>query len=98
MLERDVESYFVDQVEAHGGEQRKFKYVNRRNAVDRLVIFKPGRVFFVELKKPGKRPRIGQEREHKRLRDMGCSVWVISTREQVDDFINGVAKCGSGPQ
>ena len=89
MLEKDVESYFVRRVKEAGGMERKISYVNRRNAVDRLVIFKPGRVFFVELKKPDERPRIGQEREHDRLRAMGCEVWVIASHEEVDAFISG---------
>ena len=87
MLERDVEAYFVRRVKEAGGIERKIAYVNRRNAADRLVIFYFNRISFVELKKPGKEPRTGQEREHKRLRDMGCDVWVISTHEQVDEFI-----------
>jgi hypothetical protein len=91
MLERNVEAYFIKRVEAAGGEQRKLAYVGRRNATDRLVIFRPGRVFFVELKKPGATPRIGQVREHQRLREMGCNVRVIDTCEGVDKFIGEVA-------
>lgn len=92
MLEKTVEKYFVEQVEAHGGMQRKLAYVNRRNANDRLVIFPGGKISFVELKKPGKAARIGQQREHDRLRAMSCDVWVIDTLTGVDEFIARRAK------
>lgn len=39
---------------------------------------------WVETKAPGKRPRPGQVREHKRMRDMGEIVLVLPTKEDVD--------------
>lgn len=44
-------------------------------------------VDFVELKAPGKKPDAHQEREHKRLRDLGCNVFVIDSKEAVDNYI-----------
>lgn len=39
---------------------------------------------WVETKAPGKRPRPGQEREIKRMRDMGETVLVLPTKEDID--------------
>lgn len=39
---------------------------------------------WVETKAPGKRPRPGQEREIKRMRDMGEIVLVLPTIEDID--------------
>lgn len=87
MLERDVETYFVRQVEAHGGVQRKLKWIGRSHGMDRFVKFLGVPVVLVELKKPGKKPRDGQEREIARLRAVGVDVRVIDTKTGVDNFI-----------
>jgi hypothetical protein len=99
--ESKIETYFVDQVEnVLKGEARKYK--TRRNDPDRLVMLPGGRVYFVELKRPGEEARDGQAREHKRLRDMGFDVAVLDTKEAVDAWIadkagkNRCPECGYG--
>jgi hypothetical protein len=92
MLERNVEDYFVAQVEAHGGEQRKLQWVARRHGPDRFVKFLGVPVVLVELKKPGKTPRPGQEREIARLRAVGVDVRVIDTKAGVDAFIRDMTE------
>lgn len=95
MRERSVENYLVRKVKAAGGEVRKLVTPGRRHAPDRLVLWRgfhgiayvEARVHFVELKKPGEKPRAGQEREHQRLRDMGFSVFVLDTKAKVDRYI-----------
>lgn len=94
-----IEKYLRERVEAVGGTAEKFVSPGRCNVPDRLVTFpkragtnlrmsKPCRIVFVETKATGKEPRPGQARDHKRRRDMGAEVWVIDTKEQVDEFIN----------
>jgi hypothetical protein len=90
VLERTVEAHFVARTVRAGGEQRKIAYVGRRNAVDRLLVLPGGRVFFVELKRPGKTAREGQEREHNRLRAVGADVRVLDTLEAVDAFFKEI--------
>lgn len=46
-----------------------------------------GIVDFVELKAPGKKPDGHQEREHQRLRALGCNVFVIDSYEAVDRYV-----------
>lgn len=87
MLEAKVEDYFVEQVEAHGGVQRKLKWIARRGGPDRFVKFLGAPVVLVELKRPGKTARPEQEREHARLRAAGVDVRVIDTKQAVDNFI-----------
>ena len=55
MLERDIEQYLVEQVEARGGQAHKIKFIGRRGAPDRLVILPDGVMHLVELKRPGGR-------------------------------------------
>ncbi|MDR8077813.1 hypothetical protein KPA96_19345 [Burkholderia cenocepacia] len=87
MLEKTVESYLVDRVRAAGGDAYKFSSPARVSVPDRIVIFPPARVYFVELKRPGGKPTKGQVREHERLRALGCDVRVIDSREAVDAFV-----------
>lgn len=42
---------------------------------------------FVELKAPGQKPDPHQEREHARLRALGCNVFVLDSIEAVDTYI-----------
>lgn len=86
MRESRIEEYFCSQVEKFGGLQYKFVSPQRRHVPDRIVLF-CGKIFFVELKAPGKEPSPAQLREHKRLRDQGFDVFVISEMYQVNTFV-----------
>jgi len=66
-----------------------YKWVSPGNngVPDRIVIVPGGRVVFVELKAPGKKPTQLQQFQQDRLRAMGCDVRVIDSREGVDELI-----------
>lgn len=97
MRERDIEQYLTAQVKACGGEVRKVSWVGRRGAPDRLVMLNAGLLVdgayatsaWVELKAPGQKAKPHQEREHKRMRDMGQSVVVIDSIEGIDALLSG---------
>lgn len=86
--ERDVERYLVQRVRAMGGEVRKVQWIGRRGAPDRLVLLPAADqgawTFWAELKSPGKKARVTQQREHDRLRAFGHRVEVIDSKESVD--------------
>lgn len=86
MLERDIERAFVARVRALGGMADKFTSPGKRSVPDRLVTLPGGRVLFVELKAPGKKPTPGQLKDHARRRALGCDVRVIDTLEAVRAF------------
>lgn len=79
MLERDVERALVRRVKVLGGLCEKFTSPGRRSVPDRIVTLPGGRIIFVELKAPGKRPTDLQTRDHARRRALGCDVRVIDT-------------------
>ena len=83
MKERDISRYLNKRVKELGGEIRRVTWQGRRNAPDKLVMLE-GRSFFVEEKRPGERATSAQRREHKRLRDAGLEVRVVSTAYEVD--------------
>lgn len=86
-------------VEAYGGEIRAVSWLGRRYAPDVLCLFppsgtewhepnaRPGTHTFVETKAPGGKLTVGQAREHERMRAAGCVVLVISTEEQLDEWL-----------
>lgn len=86
MLERDIERALVKRVKALGGMAEKFTSPGRRSVPDRLVTLPEGRVIFVELKAPSKKPTDNQLRDHQRRRELGCDVRVIDSLESVDAF------------
>jgi hypothetical protein len=86
MAEARIEKDFARRVEDAGGKQYKFTSPGRRGVADRIALFPVPEehrpivakyLRFVELKDEGKHPEPHQEREHKRLRDMGFVVDVV---------------------
>ena len=84
--ERDVEAYGVKRFKAIGGEVRKLKWIGRRGAPDRVLMWK-GHTIWIEFKAPGCVPDAHQLREHKRMRLMGQRVYVLDTFKAVDAAI-----------
>lgn len=79
-----IEDAFVKACKARGLEQRKVCWIGRRAAPDR-VIFVDGGVY-VELKRPGGKPRASQDMEHARMKAGGMKVYVVSTLDELEDF------------
>ena len=86
MLERDIERALVRRVTALGGTCEKFTSPGRRSVPDRLITMPGGRIIFVELKSPGKKPTEQQGRDHTKRRALGCDVRVIDTMEGANAF------------
>ncbi|WP_208456720.1 VRR-NUC domain-containing protein [Burkholderia gladioli] len=90
MLEKTVEAYLVERVRALGGTAYKFTSPARASVPDRIVILPPGRIFFVELKRPGGKLTRGQEREHEHLRRLGADVRMLDSIGAINTFLNEV--------
>ena len=86
MLERDIEKALVKRVKALGGLCEKFTSPNRRSVPDRIVTLPGGKIIFVELKAPGKKPTESQLKDHRKRRGLGCDVRVINNKEDADAF------------
>lgn len=97
MRESEIEKYLVKKVKELGGEVRKVKWIGRRGAPDRLVMFPVtdqkfidgmwGTTLWVELKATGEVPEPHQLREHVRMRRVGQRVVVIDSIEGVDALL-----------
>lgn len=86
MLEKDVEKYLNKKIKDLGGISLKFTSPNKNGVPDRMILIN-GICKFVELKKPGEKPRPLQVKTHKEFADAGFPVTTIDTIEKVNEFI-----------
>ncbi len=85
--EKITERYLCKKVKELGGLCRKFVSPSVRGAPDRLCMLPFGLIFFVEVKSEGRVPTAIQELEHSNLRSVGQRVYVVSTKEEVNQVL-----------
>ena len=90
MYERTIEQKFAARVKAMGGIAPKFTSPGFDGMPDRLVLLPGGRMGFVELKAPGKKPRALQLARHRLLRRLGFKVYVIVEIDQIDSLLEEI--------
>ena len=83
MREKGIEQKLVKEVKAEGGIAPKFVSPGYDGMPDRLVILPGGRMAFVEVKAPGKKPRPLQISRHKMLKRLGCRVFVLDDVSEI---------------
>lgn len=90
MLESKIEKRFKKEVEKIGGLSLKFTCPGMAGLPDRLVLLPKGRMFFAELKAPGKTLRPLQLKRKRQLEALGFKVYVIDSYEKTQLFIDEV--------
>jgi hypothetical protein len=73
-IEQDIEQKLKKRVEALGCMCLKFESPGYTGVPDRIILLPGGRVFFVELKAPGKKERPRQALVQRKFRDLGVIV------------------------
>lgn len=86
--EKDTEKYLHSQSVAIKGFTFKWTSPQRAGVPDRICIYWPGLVYFVEVKSEGEKPTELQTKIHKLLKRLGIHVYVVDTKAAVNDFIN----------
>jgi hypothetical protein len=90
-IENDIEKYFVQQMKRIGALCYKWTSPGTRGVPDRIVLHR-GDTFFAELKRPGGKPRKDQLKVMEKFNNQMIPVFVIDTKEKVDEFIKTVQK------
>ena len=96
--ERDVEKALIRAIRKKGGLCLKFVSPGWSGAPDRLCLMPGGQITFVELKRPGGKPRPLQLRRAAQLRTLGFPVTVIDSIEAAAQFdtTSKAARFGGG--
>ena len=92
MREKETERKLVRAVKRGGGICPKFVSPGMDGMPDRMILLPGGMIGFVEVKAPGRKPRILQVRRHRQLRNLGFPVFVLDDPEQILDIIGEVEK------
>lgn len=96
MIENQVENYLIKKVSELGGKVWKFVSPGNAGVPDRLITYN-SKAFFVEVKRPGGKPRALQKATVAQIRATGMKVYCISTKAQVDELTN-LLKLGIIPE
>lgn len=90
MREKTIEQKLVTAVKHHGGICPKFVSPGFDGMPDRLVLMPKGRIAFVEVKAPNKKPRALQLARHRKLRSLGFKVYVLDDKEKIGEIIDEI--------
>ena len=88
--EKTIEQKLVNAVKAVGGIAPKLTSPGFDGMPDRLVLLPNGKVGFVELKAPGKKPRPIQTRRIEQLKNLGFKVYVLDNKDEIEVIINDI--------
>lgn len=84
MRESTIEAYLRDRVKELGGKAYKFVSPGNTGVPDRLVCLPGGRVVFVELKTPGKKPTALQLSQQRKLAELGFLTLNLDSKQKID--------------
>jgi hypothetical protein len=89
-LEKDIERKLVRGVQIQGGMCRKFVSPGWAGAPDRIVLLPGGRMYFIEMKRPGEEPEPLQQHRIEELRALGFNARAINNEEDVNNFLKEI--------
>ena len=95
--EKSIEAYLAREVKATGGLCLKFASHTETGYPDRLLLLPGGKTAWVEVKSKGQKPRRIQEVRMRTLASLGFKVYVVDSREKVDEIVNGLAMAQPSP-
>ena len=90
MREKTIEKRLSLMVKKQGGICPKFVSPGFDGMPDRLVLLPGGNIAFVEVKAPGKNPRMIQESRHRLLKRLGFKVYVLDSIDDIAEVLNDI--------
>lgn len=88
--EKTIENELVKAVQSHGGLALKLMSPGYAGLPDRLVLIPGGKIGFVEVKAPGKKPRKLQKVRMRKLRELGFLVFVLDDEKMIGEIIDAI--------
>ncbi len=90
MDEKTVERKLVMEVKKEGGLCPKFVSPGLNGVPDRLALLPDGKFGFVEVKRPGEKPRKLQVRRHLQLQSLGYKVFVLDDPREIHTVLKKI--------
>lgn len=90
MREKRIEQKLVATVKKMGGICPKFVSPGLDGMPDRLVLLPGGRLAFVEVKAPGKKPRPLQLVRHEMLKRLDFTVYVLDDIKKIGEMLDEI--------
>jgi hypothetical protein len=90
MKEKTIEQKLTLTVKKHGGICPKFVSPGFDGMPDRIVLLPDGKIGFVEVKAPHKKPRALQISRHKLLNRLGFQVYVLDNEKQIGGILDEI--------
>lgn len=88
--EKTIESYCASETIRRGGRSFKWASPAQKGVPDRLVMLPGGKVGFLELKAPGKKPTALQQHYIDVLSSLGFVAGYADSKESVNNFLDMV--------
>lgn len=92
LSEKQIEQKLVTEARQCGGMALKFVSPSYSGMPDRLILLSDGKMAFVEVKAPGKKPRPLQVKRHEMLRKLGFQVFVLDDVEDITGMLKKIMK------
>lgn len=88
--EKRLENKLVKAVKERGGLALKLVSPGFDGLPDRLILIAVGKLVFVEVKAPGKKPRKLQKVRFRQLRELGFLVFVLDDEKLIGGIIDEI--------
>ena len=88
--EAKIEEKLVKAVKKAGGLCLKLVSPGFVGVPDRIVLVALGKIGFVEVKAPGKKPRKIQLKRHRELKELGFKTYILDDANQIGGIIDAI--------
>ena len=90
MREKEIEKKLVQETKRRKGLALKFVTPGFDGMPDRILLLPGGKIAFVEVKAPGRQPRLLQLVRHQALRRLGFQVFVLDDELMIKKILEEV--------
>jgi len=90
MLEKEIEAYFVKEIQKLDGIAFKFRSTSNAGVCDRIACLPSGEVWFVEIKQVKGKLSTLQQFHANDLRRLNMNYACLWSKEHVDNFIQEI--------